>query len=56
MKIYSNEQFRALLVKMVSHGMADEQTDNQGQVIIYTNFFEWNDSTIRDVPDPNWDN
>jgi hypothetical protein len=29
--------------------------DNQGQIVIYTNLYSWNDGSIRDAPDPNWE-
>jgi hypothetical protein len=32
-----------------------QETDNIGQIVIYTNLFRWNDGTIRDQPDPTWD-
>ncbi len=30
------------------------ETDNHGQLVIYTNWFLWKDGTVRDTRDPNW--
>lgn len=32
----------------------DFETDNSGQIIIYSNIWKWSDGTFRDCPDPNW--
>lgn len=46
--------FREELAEDILQGKADEQTDNTGQIIIYTQRWEWLDGTIRDEPDPSW--
>lgn len=33
----------------------DIETDNKGQVIIYTGLFKWNDGKFRDRPDPDFE-
>ncbi len=33
-------------------GDMDQQTDNQGQIVIYTGMYRWTDGTVRDVPQP----
>ena len=30
----------------------DQQTDNQGQIVIYTGMYRWTDGTVRDAPQP----
>jgi hypothetical protein len=51
MKIYTDEE---LEVNMKAFPLDFSQTDNEGQIIIYTNLFRWNDDSIRDEPDPTW--
>lgn len=34
--------------------MSDVQVDNSGQLVIYTNWWRWNDGTVRNTQDPTW--
>ena len=50
MKTYTDDEVLSLL-----HMDLDlSETDNQGQIIIYTNLFRWQDGSIRDTPDPTY--
>ena len=51
MKTFTKEEIDART--NVSKG--DLEYDNHGQLIIYTGMFQWNDGTVRDTPDPNYD-
>lgn len=39
----------------ISDNLDMSETDNDGQILIYTNLFRWNDGTIRNQPDPSWE-
>lgn len=45
---------RAHIIKSLQDDTAEEMTDNEGQVVIYTGLYEWSDGTTRDEADPNW--
>ena len=52
MKIYTDEELEA---NLKAFPLDLSYTDNCGQIIIYTNLYRWNDQTIRDEPDPSWE-
>jgi len=47
-------EFDRRVIESLVQGTADEQTDNEGQIIIYTGMYEWADGSIRDTPDPDF--
>jgi hypothetical protein len=47
-KTFTNSEIDALFSSIEG----DFQRDNSGQVIIYTNIFEWDDGTFHNVSDP----
>jgi hypothetical protein len=50
MIIYTKEEVDYLLEKIPG----SLSTDNDGQIIVKTEFFKWFDGTIRDQKDPNY--
>jgi hypothetical protein len=54
MKTYTEAEFRQKLIDDINNGVIDCQVDNEGQLVIYTGLFQWNDSIVRDEADPNW--
>ena len=60
MRTYTDEEWRREIANRILAGSADVQTDNQGQLVIYTSMFEWRTEIpgaydIKDEPDPNYD-
>jgi hypothetical protein len=47
-------EFIRQVIEALMNGASDEQTDNEGQIIIYTGMYEWSDGTVRDTPDPDF--
>ena len=45
-------EFDRRVIESLTQGHADEQTDNEGQIVIYTGMYEWSDGSIHDEPDP----
>jgi hypothetical protein len=52
MKIYTHEEIRRHT--HCTTGNAELLRDNQGQLIVYTGMFQWADGTVRDTPDPDY--
>lgn len=52
-KVYTNEEVEKITNLQVEG--AELCYDNNGQLIIYTGMFRWNDDTVRDHPDPNYE-
>ena len=55
MRTLTWDEFCHSVASDMNDGIADVQTDNSGQLIVYTNLFEWSDGSIRSEPDPSWD-
>lgn len=51
----TKEEFIQQLVVELQNGTADLQTDNYGQVIIYTGVFKQADGGLSEGPDPNFE-
>lgn len=51
-KVYSDQEaFQKISDNLDLH----DETDNQGQIVIYTGLFRWSDDTIHDEPEPGRD-
>lgn len=48
MKTYTREE----MLQMTACPGGTMETDNQGQIVIYTGIFQWGDLTFHDQPDP----
>ena len=55
MRIITNRELMDRLAAQAADGTIDAQTDLQGQIVIYTGWFEWDDQTVRDEPQPDYD-
>lgn len=44
----TNIEFQRQVIESLMDGSADIQTDNYGQLIIYTNIFEWTDGSLHE--------
>ena len=54
MKTFTAEEARDIIDQLSHDSLCEYNTDNEGQLIIYTNVYRWNDGTFRDEPDPSW--
>jgi len=50
----TEEQFIAKVIRALEDGTADIQTDNEGQLIIYTGVWEQSDTSLEETPDPSF--
>jgi hypothetical protein len=53
--IISKTEYIRCIIEALQDGYVDEQTDNNGQILIHTGMYEWVDGTIRDDPDPDFE-
>ena len=51
MKTYTWQE----VLDLVASNKADDQEDNQGQILFYTGVYRHKDGTLHDTADPNWD-
>lgn len=47
MKTYTWQE----VLQMIASGQCEDETDNEGQIVIYTGVFRHNDGSIKDLPD-----
>jgi hypothetical protein len=51
----SDDEIGEIIQESAKLGNQDwEVLDDNGQIIIQTSVFQWNDGSFRLVPDPNW--
>lgn len=55
MNTYTEQEAMQSITDDVNCGIDMSETDNQGQVVIYTGIFRWNDGTYHEEPDPNYE-
>ena len=48
--IITQAEFIRQVIEALTNGDADIQTDNEGQLVIYTGIFEQEDATLADTP------
>ena len=61
MTTYTDAEWRAKVAAAILDGSADVQTDNVGQLVVYTGLFEWlaedgKNEEVRDEPQPEYGN
>lgn len=52
MKTMSDDEFRKKVADMIVNRELDPETDNVGQIIFYTGYFENSEGVVQDEPDP----
>jgi len=50
MQVITQAEFIRQVIEALTNGDADIQTDNEGQLVIYTGIFEQVDTTLSDTP------
>lgn len=48
----TTQEQRAFMIKLIHSGEADVQTDNDGQLVVYTGLFRWQDQSVHNEEDP----
>lgn len=51
-KEISRTEAQRRIIEIAESGFEDCDTDNDGQMIIYTGIYYWRDGTLRDEPEP----
>jgi len=51
MQLPTTEEFDAYLLSLVKNNEYQIETDNNGQILIYTGLYEWENDTIHDKPE-----
>jgi hypothetical protein len=54
MSSLTKTEFDRQVIESLVQDHADIQTDNEGQLLIYTGLYEWCDGSIHNEPDPHW--